>query len=117
MSETRICWWAKGSTRRSDIPLSPLALMAAAPSAKAFFTNATTSALVLKSERLGSSSLGIGLPMAGWVEKKLALAAGRRWLAKLRWGGGGLEAYFFSWKSLGVVVSVRPMWVQESRGT
>src|SRR5258708_36630836 len=67
MSTTRICWWAKGSTSRSDIPLSPLALMAAGPSAKAFFTNATTSALVLKSDRLGSSSWGIGLPMVGVV--------------------------------------------------
>src|SRR5260370_2376203 len=96
MSETRICWWAKGSTRRSDIPLSPLALMAAAPSAKAFFTNATTSALVLKSERLGSSSLGIGLPMAGFGKEELGVAGRMSCSAKVGWAGGGLYAYFFS---------------------
>src|SRR6202044_1989685 len=77
----------------------------------------TMSALVLKSERLGSSSLGIGFPLAGAVKKKFFFSACSSCSAKLRWAGVGLKSYLSSGKSSDMAMSLRPMSFQESRTT
>src|SRR5450755_3772465 len=99
------------------MPLSPLDLMAAAPSAKAFFTKSTISALLLNWSRLGSSSAGIFLPMAGLLKKYTALEAWSSCSAKLRWAGVGLKSYLSSGKSSAMAMTFRATSFQVSSRT
>src|SRR6202171_4654302 len=99
-SEKCTCCLLSGSLYHSAKPLSPLVLIAEAPSSTDFLTNATTSALVLYFARAGFSSGASFIPCAGFVKTYIEPATCSNCSAKVRCAGVGLKLYFLFGKNI-----------------